>query len=108
MVVFLFALGFTLPFNTDGVVFFVIGNDFNAVVLRNTAVFFAQSSDAFEYFCVVFDRAFFVQTAIELVERLFQSIVEAVADGLFFFGFLIGMAIAPGFLGFCIDFPVNR
>ena len=33
--------------------------------------------------------------------------MEAVADGLFFFGFLIGVAIEPGFLGFGIDFAIN-
>ena len=30
--------------------------------------------------------------------------MEAVADGLFFFGFLIGVTIEPGSPGFCIDF----
>ena len=33
--------------------------------------------------------------------------MEAVANGLFFFGFLIGIAIEPGFLGFCIDGAEN-
>jgi hypothetical protein len=48
VLVFLIALEFTLPVNTNGVVFFVIGNDFNTVVLRNAAVFFAQTTAAFE------------------------------------------------------------
>jgi len=60
-----------------------------------------------KYFRVVFDGAFFVQTGIKLVECLFQTNVEAVADGLFFFGFLIGITIEPGFPGFYIDCAVN-
>jgi len=35
----LITLGFSLPVNTDGVVFFVIGNGLYAVVLCDTAVF---------------------------------------------------------------------
>ena len=107
VLVFMLALGLTLPFNTDGIVFFVVSLDLNAVVLRDAAVFFAQPANAFEYFRVIFDRAFFVQAGIELIESLFQPNVEAVADGLFFFGFLIGVTIEPGFLGFCIDCAVN-
>ena len=48
MLVFLCTFEFTLPVNTDGVGFFVIGNDFNAVVLRNPAVFFAQTPNLSE------------------------------------------------------------
>ena len=33
--------------------------------------------------------------------------MEAVADSLFFFGFLSGVAIEAGFPGFSIDFAVN-
>jgi len=84
VLIFLCTVGLTLPVNTKGVVFVVIGNDLNTVVLRDTAVFFAQAGDAFEYFCNVFDRALFAQAGIELVERRFQTNVEAVANGLFF------------------------
>lgn len=59
------------------------------------------------YFCKVFDRALFAQAGIELVERRFQTNVEAVANGLFFLGFLSGITRQPGFPGFCIDCAVN-
>jgi len=48
VLILLSTLGFTLPVNTDGVVFVGIGNDLNTVVLGDTAVFFAQPADAFE------------------------------------------------------------
>jgi len=60
VLIFLCTIGLTLPVNTNGVVFFVIGNDFNTVVLRDAAVFFAQSTDAFMYFRDFFNGAFFV------------------------------------------------
>ena len=101
VLVFLFTFGFMLPFNTDGVVFFVIGNDFNTVVLCDAAVFFAQPTDTLEYFHVVFEGPFFVQTGIEFVECFFQANPSTGsgqawkrADGLFFFGFLIGKTMS--------------
>jgi hypothetical protein len=60
VLVFLCTVGLTLPVNTNGVVFVVIGNDVNTVVLRDAAVFFAQSTDAFMDFRDLFNGAFFI------------------------------------------------
>jgi hypothetical protein len=81
VLILLSTLGFTLPVNTDGVVFAGIVNDFNMVVLCDTAVFFRAAGRCVRavrlahhrYFRVVLIVPFFIQTGIELVERLFQA-----------------------------------